>query len=1452
MELLDSFKIFLIQGTDTSSKVTVKNYVADVRKFIKWFETRFMRPFAPRLVTREIVAEFKNQNFSHSSQSQIAPASSMKRYFSSLRKFYQFLISENLVNFNPFQLTSEKTQTPTDNWHLKEFKNYLFLSHASKPTIKNYLADIRQFITWTETVLQVQGASDAATRAFARIDNNLIEEYKARLVYTAQLEPRSVNRKLSSLRKYFLWTNTAGILKNPLSFEQVERASTIPKPLPTESNLNELNEQRLKVPLSQDSISSSVFPPLRLFKKIGIASNWIVDMLIIAPTTGSLLALKYQLWKITGRQVFTSAQPIVKARSKLISTSLFTPTNSAIGSFSALDSFVTREQRPKLISVSNLPKEIYAPLSVSTANFTLARKILHHVKHNRPAWYKRYHSYPIVHYLHFAVFIVYATALGLTVYQAILQSPNFQAPVLASLPASPPRMLAFQGRLSDKTNNPIIAEKTLRFGLYDNQTASASSLLWQETQSIQPDNNGNFKTLLGKSQPIYQNLLTDNPKLYLGITIETETELTPRQQIATVTYSQDSAKVQGLSPITDPNAGTTNVLLALDSGGDLIVGGSASPRFEATGGEFTLSGKTLTLTTTEGSNSNVQIVPDGSGIVDIQKPIQNTTNYSNIPGVEGAVEFDDSVAIIATTSAQSAFIINQNSIGDLISANSNGIAKFKVDFLGAGTFASDVSINGNNLTSTSPMFNLLNRNVINLNIANDASNITIGASSGATTVNNNLRAQGGLTIPTDKNITLEGFTKSSIVFVDSNKQFAQDNNNFVWLQDSKRLGLGTNTPLYRLDVRDSQTTESVAQVFNTDQGSDADGLVVKLGTIAPGIANSFITFQNGNGDIMGKITGGTDSASIIFKPNGADYAEYYKKADPDEQFEQGDLVCITATNGVSKCDGSLPVLGVVSQTAGFVGGGNHDSDSTYVLVGIVGQLPAKIASDSGAITSGDALAIGRNGVMKATRKGVILGRALRSADPTTNQTVLVALNIGWYEPNLSINDKGDLLSQSLPPTGLLEGIIDTINLGIVEAKTISTKSLAVATDSLSIGGESLRDYITAITRQARADLENQLFTRKLISPIAEIAQVNTHIISPLSDDAHIAMRFEDNQISILNSHLSSQSAVATFDNQGNASFSGTLRARRIIADEIEGLNTQTATNTANYVTNITNIYNIGSPSAETASASANQHIIAAINQAPTTDYAHLSNDFTSTPSFSAEFAKFNQGLIALGGSSFGDVGITGTLRVGNAMRIEETSINTVGTDLALQPLRQGNLSLMGSLVTIDTEGNANFSRDLTVRGKLAANLIVPVPNQDLLMQLPVDESGKASKFEIQSGTGSAALSINQYGDVIASGSGSFSNIAAKTFTIIRGVQADTSLTQTVAQGSGGTAVIAANERERTIITPYIRPNSLIYVSPTSNTYGVTPYIARQTDKSFTIQIPYTVTRDIKLNWWIVN
>lgn len=1450
MEFINQFKTYLLQGKQKHSKITVKNYLSDVRKFINWYESAFGKEFEAWLITHEIISRYKTQLTSNS-QSNIYSARSLKRYLSSLRKFYSFLLSQKLVSVNPFEPNSNITQ-PIDYWHIKEFSNHLFLTQASKLTLKNYLMDIKQFKDWFSQVNAAQTQLQSSISPLEMLNAKVVDEYKNRLLYDAKLSPLSVNRKLSSLRKYLAWAKTQGFLKRNIQFNQTAVAMVEPKDEPAILPNPDLNQLRdvPQIGKINKQTKYSKFPPLRLLQKITNGSTYLFDLLIMAPVVNLASSAKYGLWKFSGRKVFVPVEELLKKQTPTETTKHILSPNVA-----ALDSFITNQPQINLRQIRSIPKSIYAPLNISTKDFPIGLKILHHLRYTRPAWYKKYHSYRFVHYIHFAVVLIYTTILGLTIYQAMIESPHFQTPVLASRSSSP-RMLAFKGTLTDAYAAPITKDVTLRFTLYNNPTATGSAMLWQETQAIQPDDNGNFSTNLGKNTPIYQSLLNDNSNLFLGITIGKNPELAPRQQIATTAYTQDSEKLQGLLPITDPNAKSTNVILALNSSGDLTIGGSASPRFEATGGEFTLSGQTLTLTTAEGSNTNVQIKPDGSGIVDIQKPIQNTTNYNSAVGMDGAVEIDDSVAILANESSHSALLINQNSTGDLISASGSGTAKFTVNYVGAGMFAGDLAVNGNNLTSKSPTFNLLNANVSTLNIANQATEVSIASGSGTTTINNDLTVKGALTaktgivIPENQSIKFSGLTAGGLSFLDNNKQFAQDANNLFWDQAGKRLGLGTNAPLFRLDVRDDQAATAAAQIYNTSTSTNASGLTIKLGISAPTNTNNFLSFQNGDGLIVGKITGNNPTNNnVVYNTGGADYAEYYKKADIFETFETGDVVCI-ASGGVTKCKDKAKMLGVVSATAGFVGAGNHDNDPTYVLVGIVGQLPVKVA-DGVSLTSGDPVTLDTNtqGITKATTPGMIIGHALEDYTSSASKPglVKVALNVSWHDDEALLTTAGNLkgwqTNQTPAVPSPLDNIIGSIKASLIEAGQISSQQISAATANFA------------------SVVADTILTQKIVSPIADVSHVRTNVISPLADDPKIALEFSESQISVTNPKNASAAAVATIDNEGNASFagdvearqasfSGTLRAKKIIADEID-LSDEALAKLGKSVTNtaspsstfITNVYNI-------ATQSASKEI--AQNEIQNTQYK------IPDTTFSAEFARFNQGLIALGASSLSNVAISGDLRVGQNLIISENSLNTVGTDLSLQSLRQGNLSLMGDLVKIDTEGNlsvagnATFAKDVTIKGKLAANVIAPVPDQDLLFQLPEEKPGKSNKFEIQTATGSGVLSINQIGDVIASGSGKFANIAAKTFSIIRGAQADTSFTRTEADGSAGVAVITAYETERTIVSPYMKPNSLVYITAISDTQNVTPYIARQTANSFTIQIPRSVTKDIKLNWWILN
>ncbi|MBI5044763.1 MAG: tail fiber domain-containing protein, partial [Candidatus Levybacteria bacterium] len=454
-------------------------------------------------------------------------------------------------------------------------------------------------------------------------------------------------------------------------------------------------------------------------------------------------------------------------------------------------------------------------------------------------------------------------------------------------------------------------------------------------------------------------------------------------------------------------------------------------------------------------------------------------------------------------------------------------------------------------------------------------------------------------------------------------------------------------------------------------------------------------------------------------------------------------------------------------------------------------------------------------------------------------------------------------------------------LGAIHAGSINASIIAVS--NLSIAGQSLRDYILSVIQNSEFVIQNE---SGITSPVANIDRINTNIISPLAGDevevkSNISIKKnngEGGNLSVEGNASISGTLAGT-----NASFSGTLTADRIIANQIEGLEATIGTLSAKTIINNYNIYQTASESAATSDVASNSalassgsgtfvtgdgySLITSNLYSGAANISSLSADLAYVPNFSAETATINQGLMVFGATSLSDTSVTGQLSVDGSFILSNNGINVLGDTLSLQPLRQGNISFEGDKVVIDTEGNiavegnATFAQNVDVNGTLSARVISPIPQEELVIQLPgyddsqgtlaVDRPG----ITVKNGTGSAVLKITDMGDIIASGAA-----LAKEFQVVRGASADTSLSETVATASAGTAVIKANKYERTIVSPFVSANSLIYITAATDTNGVTPFIARQTAEnpstgvkgSFTIRIPVLQNKDIKVNWWIIN
>lgn len=1437
MKLLEKFKTHLSSKKNRPSKITIKNYLSDIRKFINWFEVQSHTDFNPEKITPETINVYKQYLSRHET-----PLSSVERYLSSLRGFFNFITNENLIRANPFSRKTDLKQPPPDPFMIDKFRIFLLSGNISKLTIKNYLVDIKQLLTWVEKTINPQG-----TDIVKHINISVINEYKYQLTYQAGLSPVSVNRKLSSLRKYINWIDTL-----PTTGSNTGIKSKLFK------NLKEENNKKIHEKINNSNSSS-----IKQTKKSINIINTLTDLIITLPIVKLLEKSKFLLWKIKGADVFTP-----------------------------------QHNYQSIKNIRNVSKPTSSPFKVLIRSLPRHKKIYFHLRYTRPKWYKIYHSYTLAHYFHMGLLFLFTTVTGTLLYYSLYGNylPQ-QKTAFASPPWTRPRILAFQGKLADSYNNPITQTTALRFAIYNHPSSTGSALLWQEVQTINPDNDGLFKTQIGEKNPISSTIFSDNPALYLGMTVGQDKELQPRRELATVARSKDAQQLQGLIPITKDGAGTSNVILALDSAGNLTIGGKATPTFEASGGRFTLSGQALLLTSVTGSDGNISISPDGRGIIDFQKPLQNTTNNNNIGSAQGAVEIDDILAVLATSSAQSAFTINQNSTGPLISASTGGIAMFTLENNGTGVFAGNLIIKGNNLNTSSTTFNLLNA----------ASFISLGSDSGNTTINNTLIA---------KSAYIDNLYPSAIASVSGFWQKNKDTLSPFYSTDGLLIA-GTTPENAKFQILGSGAKAGTASTsgqltFTTDSQIN---LLNKAGlgfynSMAgdPGIntANPALYISS-----SGNIGIGTNNPSAKLEINGnirvreiyatetqvqqADLAENYISS---QFLEAGDVIMLEGKdNNLAVIKTTKPyeskTIGIVSTKPGITLNSDAAPDNThpYVIpIALSGRVPVKVTTENGSIEAGDYLSTsGVPGVaMKATGKSITIGKALEgytNSNPETIGKIMVSVNLSYFDPSISTGyyDKYNPQDNnheiySLMQT-LTQVLVDNFRAKLIQAQQTITGSLTVTTDNIMIGSQTLKEYITEIVRNS---LQKEVEKEIAKYHIQNTKYPASDLLSPLASESAIVFELDHSSSAggsiQINTAIASNSALQNITNITNIynTITATPAADLYQASNSALLSNPIASDSALTDSPIASISAKPGVDLSLTSDSALENIPAsAINNSIIQQFNNLTmqqfnNDYANLASLSGQLS-YTPNLNALsnlqvfGHSTLSDVAIVGNLNVNGSLILADNSINALGSNLELQSLRQGNLSIMGDLISIDTNGNlkvsgkASFAKDVTIQGTLSANIIAPIPDSDLVIQLgnnpnsqPAEALSKKGQFSIHNASDSAVFSVNQQGDIRASGSGTFSSLAAKAFNIVRGAQADTSLIQTTASSSAGTAVITAYETERTIISPFISKDSLIYLTAASDTQGLIPYIARQTEKDFTIAIPYAINKEIKVNWWIVN
>lgn len=159
---IDKIKQEFIKYLDSlgiSSK-SHKNYRSDLTHFTSWaiLKIRSFGSFAESLsetipfLGKELALDYKNYMAKNST-----PSKTINRRLSTLRHLSRFLTSTQFIDAdfmegveNILAGGGSARKKPQENSAINEFKAFLEAEKISPNTIKNYLSDIKQFMSWLE------------------------------------------------------------------------------------------------------------------------------------------------------------------------------------------------------------------------------------------------------------------------------------------------------------------------------------------------------------------------------------------------------------------------------------------------------------------------------------------------------------------------------------------------------------------------------------------------------------------------------------------------------------------------------------------------------------------------------------------------------------------------------------------------------------------------------------------------------------------------------------------------------------------------------------------------------------------------------------------------------------------------------------------------------------------------------------------------------------------------------------------------------------------------------------------------------------------------------------------------------------------------------------------------------------------------------------------------------
>jgi len=464
--------------------------------------------------------------------------------------------------------------------------------------------------------------------------------------------------------------------------------------------------------------------------------------------------------------------------------------------------------------------------------------------------YKKYHSFTPTRYLHWALLIIFCAALGFGAYEQFFKRVETPLAYPSAL-TRPNRYLSFQGRLTDSSDNPITSATNITFKLYD--AATNGNTLWNsDTCSVTPDQDGIFSLLLGttsgtgytcgSASEIAATVFSENQDVYLGVTVDTDDEMTPRIQIATVGYALNAETLQGYPPGT-----TASTIPYINSSGNVVIA-AASPLLQASSGTFAIEGQTgITIQTTDGQDGTIALAPKGTGTVTITSEAETGDLVSNQSGANfgntGGKEENNLYYGYLGNDSTNANLLKLEAGAEAapkftLDASGNASAAGILKALTTGSyFTGDINVSGGDITGANSV--ILDIGEADANYITSSVGLAVG---GAQTYYINNSGTGNL----------NALTLAGDLTIDTNDLFVDVSEN--------KIGIGTTTLTEKLTLAGNATisgTLALAPNVQVDAGTCNAAAAGKM--YYDGDENKYYFCDGSSWTEMGSGSGGGDS-----------------------------------------------------------------------------------------------------------------------------------------------------------------------------------------------------------------------------------------------------------------------------------------------------------------------------------------------------------------------------------------------------------------------------------------------------------------------------------------------------------------------------------------------------------------------------------------------------------------